>query len=101
TIRVTPAPHRRLSKELSYLISYTAGKTRDDSGDFDEQPMDPANTRLDWSRSRQYQPLRRVASGIFEMPLDDVPIQWVQAIGRHFDRAPVISAGSPRPIISE
>jgi hypothetical protein len=32
------------------------------------------------------------------MPFDDVPVKWVQAIGRHFDFAPVISAGSPRPI---
>jgi hypothetical protein len=90
--------HHRLSKELSYLVSYTAGNARDDAGDFDEQPMNPGNTRLDWSRSRQYQAHRVVASGIFELPLDDVPVPWVQAIGRHFDFAPVVTAGSPRPI---
>jgi hypothetical protein len=89
---------RRLSKELTYLVAYTAGNARDDASDFDEQPMNPANTRLDWSRSRQYQAHRVVASGIFELPLEDVPVSWVQAIGRHFDLAPVISAGSPRPI---
>jgi len=60
--------------------------------------MNPGNTRLDWSRSRQYQAHRVVASGIFELPLDDVPVPWVQAIGRHFDFAPVVTAGSPRPI---
>jgi hypothetical protein len=89
---------RRLTKELTYLVAYTAGNARDDAGDFDEQPMNPANTRLDWSRSRQYQAHRVVASGIFELPLEDVPVKWLQAIGRHFDLAPVISAGSPRPI---
>jgi hypothetical protein len=95
---VSVSLHRRLSKELSYLVSYTAGNARDDAGDFDEQPMNPANTRLDWSRSRQYQAHRIVASGIFELPLEDLPINWVKAIGRHFDLAPVVSAGSPRPI---
>jgi hypothetical protein len=95
---VSVSLHRRLSKELSYLISYTAGNARDDAGDFDEQPMNPANTRLDWSRSRQYQAHRIVASGIFELPFDEVPVKWLQAIGRHFDVAPVVSAGSPRPI---
>jgi hypothetical protein len=90
---------RRLSKGLTYLVAYTAGNARDDAGDFDEQPMLPSNTRLDWSRSRQYQAHRVVASGIFELPLDDLGApEWLQAIGRRFDLAPVISAGSPRPI---
>ena len=90
--------HRRLSKELTYLVSYTVGNARDDAGDFDEQPMNPANTRLDWSCSRQYQAHRVVASGIFDVPLDDVPVDWVKAIGRRFSLSPVVSAGSPRPI---
>jgi hypothetical protein len=90
---------RRLSKGLTYLVAYTAGNARDDAGDFDEQPMLPSNTRLDWSRSRQYQAHRAVASGIFELPLEDLGApEWLQAIGRRFDLAPVISAGSPRPI---
>jgi hypothetical protein len=90
---------RRLRKDLTYLVAYTAGNARDDAGDFDEQPMLPSNTRLDWSRSRQYQAHRVVASGIFELPLDDLGApEWLQAIGRRFDLAPVISAGSPRPI---
>jgi hypothetical protein len=89
---------RRLSKELTYLVAYTAGNARDDAGDYDEQPMNPANARLDWSRSRQYQAHRVVASGIFELPLEDFDNPTLKAIGRHFDFAPVISAGSPRPI---
>ena len=45
---------RRLTKELTYLVAYTGGAAYDDASDFNEQPMNPANTRLDWSRSRQY-----------------------------------------------
>jgi len=91
--------HRRLSKEWTYLFAYTAGKACDDASDFDEQPMNPGNTRLDWSRSRQYQAHRIVASGIFELPLEDIQgVKWLQTLGRHFDLAPVVSAGSPRPI---
>jgi hypothetical protein len=91
--------HRRLSKDLTYLLAYTAGNAYDDASDFDEQPLNPSNVRLDWSRSRQYQAHRVVASSIFELPFDDIGApEWLQAIGRHFALAPVISAGSPRPI---
>ena len=91
--------HRRLSKELTYLLGYTAGNARDDASDFDEQPLNPANTRADWSRSRQYQAHRAVASGIFELPFDDIGApEWLQNLGKNFDLAPVVSAGSPRPI---
>ncbi len=90
---------RRLSKELTYLLAYTGGSARDDASDFDEQPMNPANTRLDWSRSRQYQAHRVVASGIFEVPLEELGApEWLQKAGKHLDLAPVISAGSPRPV---
>lgn len=88
----------RLTKELTYLVGYTAGNARDDAGDYDEQPMNPANARLDWARSRQYQAHRVVASGIFELPLEDFENAWLKAIGRRLDLAPVVSAGSPRPI---
>ena len=90
---------RRLTRDLTYMLAYTAGNARDDASDFDEQPLNPANTRADWSRSRQYQAHRVVASGIFELPFDDLGApKWLQAIGDHLDLAPVISAGSPRPV---
>ena len=90
---------RRFTKELTYLLAYTAGAAYDDASDFNEQPLNPANTRLDWARSRQYQANRVVASGLFEVPFDDwgAP-KWLQTIGRQFDLAPVISLGSPRPV---
>ena len=91
--------HRRLSKELTYLLGYTAGSARDDASDFDEQPLNPANARADWSRSRQYQAHRAVASGIFELPFGDIGApQWLENLGKNFAFAPVVSAGSPRPI---
>jgi hypothetical protein len=40
-----------------------------------------------------------VASGLFELPFDDIGApQWLQNLGKNFDLAPVVSAGSPRPI---
>lgn len=53
-------------------MAYTGGLVYDDASDFNEQPMNPANTRLDWSRSRQYQAHRVVASSLFELPFDDL-----------------------------
>ncbi len=59
--------HRRLRKELTYLLAYSAGRTRDDASDYDEQPLDPSNLRLDWARSRQHQSHRLAASALFEL----------------------------------
>jgi hypothetical protein len=84
---------RRLARDLAYLIAYTAGSARDDASDFDEHSSDPANTRRDWARSRQYQAHRVVASGLFELPVD---LPW--SLAEHLDFAPVVSYGSPRPV---
>lgn len=90
---------RRLRKDLTYLLAYTAGAAYDDASDFNEQPLNPANTRLDWSHSRQYQAHRLVASGLFGLPLDKwgAP-EWLQKLGDNLDFAPVLSVGSPRPV---
>jgi hypothetical protein len=90
---------RRLTKELTYLLAYTAGAAYDDASDFNEQPLNPANTRLDWSRSRQYQAHRVVASSLFELPWDDLGApRWLQNVGKNFALAPILSVGSPRPV---
>jgi hypothetical protein len=90
---------RRMTKELTYLVAYTVGAAYDDASDFNEQPLNPANTRLDWSRSRQYEAHRVVASGLFELPFDDLGApKWLQRFGKNFDLAPVLSMGSPRPV---
>ena len=69
-------------KELTYRVAYTAGAAYDDASDFNEQPLNPANTRLDWSRSRQYQAHRVVASSLFELPLDEMGGTTVVTKGR-------------------
>ncbi|MFL6417512.1 MAG: TonB-dependent receptor domain-containing protein [Bryobacteraceae bacterium] len=90
---------RRLTKELTYLLAYTAGAAYDDASDYNEQPSNPANMRLDWSRSRQYQAHRVVASSLFELPLEELGApRWLQSLGENFDLAPIISVGSPRPV---
>ena len=79
--------NRRLSKELAYLVTYGLGRTRDNASDFDEHPLDPANTRLDWALSRQHQAQRLAASALFELPfLENVTF------------APIFTTGSGRPI---
>jgi hypothetical protein len=84
---------RRLAKELAYMIAYTAGNAEDDASDYDEHPLDPANTRRDWARSRQYQAHRVVASALFELPVD---LPW--NLTERLNFAPIVSAGSPRPV---
>lgn len=96
---VTVTLRRRMSKEVTYLVAYTAGAAYDDASDFNEQPLNPANTRLDWSRSRQYQAHRVVASSLFEVPFEELGApKFLQNAGRNFDLAPIISLGSPRPV---
>jgi hypothetical protein len=90
--------HRRLTNEVTYLLAYTAGSAWDDASDFTEQPMNPANARLDWSRSRQYQAQRVVASALFDLPLEDLSNKWLKAIGQDLDLAPAVSFGTPRPV---
>ncbi len=81
----TVTVNRRMSNEFTYLLSYTAGRTRDDASDYDEHPLNPANTRLDWSLSRQHQLHRVAASGLFDL-------FWGLTI------APAFSWGSARPV---
>jgi hypothetical protein len=78
-----------MRKEISYLVSYNAGRTFDDSSDFDEHPLNPANVRQDWAHSRQHQAHRVSASGLFEF-------DWLK-----LDRitwAPIVTYGTGRPI---
>jgi hypothetical protein len=84
--------NRRLSKELTYLVSYNLSRTHDDASDYDEQPLNPANLRQDWALSRQHQEHRITASGLFDLPFEDV---------KGFDGitlAPIFTLGSGRPL---
>ena len=96
---VSVSVNRRMSKELAVLANYNIGRARDDASDFDEQPLDPRNTRQDWGRSRQYQKHRFSVSGTYELPTDDIhgPEWFKEAIDK-WNLAPVFVAGSGRPL---
>jgi hypothetical protein len=83
--------HRRLKKDLSYLVTYNLGITHDDGSDYDEQPMDPRNIRADWALSRQDQRHRLAASGLFDLPGDLPGLNDITL-------APIFTAGSGRPV---
>jgi hypothetical protein len=97
---VSVSLNRRLAKELTYLIAYTWGSAWDDASDYDKQPLNPANSRLDWARSRQFQAHRITASGIFELPWEDslTAPHWLRSVSNRVEIGPIITAGSPRPI---
>jgi len=86
-IGMTLTLNRRLSKEIAWLISWTAGRSRDDASDFDEQPFRPFDIRADWGPSRQDQRHRLAASAIFELPFLE-GVSW----------APIFTAGTGRPL---
>jgi hypothetical protein len=92
--------HRRLTREFTYLFTYTAGRTRDDSSDFDEHPLDPLHTRADWSRSRQHQAHRLALSALFELPAGDLPLApaLLKDFFENLSFAPIFTTGSGRPI---
>jgi len=92
--------NRRLSKELTYLFTYSVGVTHDDGSDFDEQPFQPNNIRADWARSRQSQFQRFSASAVFEAPVEDLHSLpgWFREAMEKVSFAPIFSTGSGRPI---
>ncbi|MEZ5355629.1 MAG: TonB-dependent receptor [Bryobacteraceae bacterium] len=90
--------NRRLSRELAYLFTYSVGRTRDDASDFDEHPLDPFDFRKDWALARQHQGQRFAASALFELPDVDVLPEWLQSGLESISVAPIVVAGSGRPI---
>jgi hypothetical protein len=82
---VSVSVNRRMTRDFTFLAAYSGGRTYDDASDYDEQPLDPRNLRLDWARSRQHQAHRVAASALFEL-WDDLVV------------APIFTAGSGRPI---
>ena len=93
--------NRRMSKEVSYLVSYNLSRTEDDASDYDEQPFDPRNLRADWAPSRQHQKHRVVVSGVFDLPNQDLHAPGSRFFKEALDRvtlAPVFSWGTGRPL---
>lgn len=79
--------NRRARSDLTYLLSYTAGRTRDNGSDYEEQLSDPANARKDWALSKQHQLHRVAASALWEFP-------WVEGLSV----APSFTYGAGRPL---
>ncbi len=92
--------NRRMSRELSFLLTYSGGTTHDDGSDYDEQPMDPAGTRKDWALSRQHQAHRMVASALFDLPVELWPggPRWLLGPLDRVTVAPIVTAGTGRPV---
>ena len=92
--------HRRLRREISYLVAYNAGVARDDSSDYDEQPGDPGNIREDWGLSRQDQRHRFAFSALFELPVERAKSApgWLREPFEALTLAPIFTAGSGRPV---
>jgi len=84
--------NRRMSKELTYLIAYSTGRSLDDASDYDEHPLDPRNPRPEWAHSRQHQAHRLAASALFDLPVED------QKILKNVTVAPIFTWGSGRPV---
>jgi hypothetical protein len=82
--------NHRFNKEIAYLASYNYSVTHDDASDYDEQPLDPRNTQLDWALSRQHQPHRLSFSGVFDL--------FDKGWFKNVTLAPVFVWGSGRPL---
>lgn len=90
--------NRRLSNELTYLVTYNVGTTRDDSSDYDEQPLDPRNIRKDWAYSRMHQRHRLAISGVYELPMENFAPESLEQLLDKWTLAPVVTLGSARPL---
>ncbi|MBY0503695.1 MAG: TonB-dependent receptor [Bryobacteraceae bacterium] len=87
--------NRRMSREVTYLVSYTAARTFDDASDFDEQPHNPSNLRPEWALSKQHQLHRFSGSALFELPsVPGLLKDWLEGL----TLAPIYSFGSGRPL---
>lgn len=90
--------NRRMSRDWSYLVSYSAGRTRDDASDYDEQPMNPLALRQDWALSRQHQMHRVTASALFELPAEEMVSGLWRKLLERVNVAPSFTYGSERPL---
>jgi hypothetical protein len=93
----TVSVNRRLRRELTYLLAYSAGRTLDDASDFDEHPSDPRDTSLDWALSRQHQAHRLAASALIEAPAELAPGRLRAAL-KDVVVAPILQVGAGRPL---
>ncbi len=97
---VSAVLHRRYSKELTYLIAYHGGRTRDDASDYDEHPMLPLNTRLDWGLSRQHQAHRLALTALYGLERDELQAlpSWLRRALDRVTLSPALTWGTTRPV---
>ena len=103
---LTLALNKRMSNEFELLASYTLSKTRDDASDFDEQPQNPFDLRLERALSRQDVRQRFVLSALFDLPFGDEEEKGpgserdtlIGNILGHIEIAPIVTLSSGRPV---
>jgi hypothetical protein len=100
---LTLALNKRLSDEFELLASYTFSKTIDDASDFDEQPVNPYDLRMERALSRQDVRQRFVVSALFDLPFEDEEKgaendDLLGTILGHIEVAPIVTFSSGRPV---
>ncbi|MCU1297721.1 MAG: TonB-dependent receptor, partial [Acidobacteriaceae bacterium] len=99
--------NRRMSEELEFSTSYTLSKTFDNASDFDEQPQNPFNLRLENAVSRQHQQQRLVFNALWDLPIGEEENKagksqesagWLTKTFSHIEIAPILTLESGRPV---
>ena len=94
---VSVSLNRSFRQDFALLVNYDLGRTLDNGSDYDEFLMNPADARLDWSKSRLYQKHRLSASAMIELP--SPPGRGLAgALLGDWNLAPSLVAGSGRPV---
>jgi len=83
---VSLSVNRRMSKELTFLVAYGAGRTHDDASDYDEQPLDPSTCARIGPAHASTRPKRLARARLFDLPVED----W--------HSAPVAAGGSRKSL---
>ena len=98
---------RRMNEELEFSGSYTLSKTFDNASDYDEQPQNPFNVRVENAVSRQHQQQRFVFNALWDLPIGDEEEKggkseenegWLTQTFSHIEVAPILTLESGRPV---
>lgn len=98
---------RRMNAELEFSASYTLSKTLDNASDYDEQPQNPFDLRVENAVSRQHQEQRFVFNALWDLPIGDEEEQsgkseenenWLTRTFSHIEVAPILTLESGRPV---
>src|SRR5262249_27319729 len=98
--------NKRLSDEFELMASYTFSKVIDDASDFDEQPQNPYNLRVERGLSRQDVRHRFVVNSLFDLPIGEdendrgksrTQENLIDKVFGHIESAPIFTFSSGRP----